>query len=97
MYIDSGADISLIPRQLGEALGLVSSKGSIQEIGGIGGKSVSVIISAVKIRIGRRVLDARIAWSLIDDVPLILGRMDVFDTFTVRFDQRKGVVEFSSS
>ncbi len=96
MYIDSGADISLIPRQLGEALGFVATKRDTQEIRGIGEKSVPVIISAVKMKIGRKVLDARIAWSLVDDVPFILGRMDVFDAFTVTFDQRRGIVDFIS-
>ncbi len=97
MYIDSGADMSLLPRQLGEAIGLALARDNTQEVQGIGGRSIPVIMSAVKMRIGRRVIDARIACSLSEDVPLILGRMDVFDSFKVTFDQSRGLVEFQST
>ncbi len=97
MYIDSGADMSLVPRQFGEALGLLLSREEIREIRGIGGRGIRVIIATVKMRIGRRVLNTRIAWSLTEDVPLILGRMDVFDAFKVIFDQPRRKVEFQSS
>ncbi len=95
MYIDSGADMSLVPLQFGRALGLVLSKDT-REIRGIGGRAIPVIMSRVKMRIGRKVLNARIAWSLTEDVPLILGRMDVFDVFKVTFDQAKRMVRFHS-
>jgi Aspartyl protease len=96
MYIDSGADVSLVPLQFGRALGLQPNKQDIQEIQGIGGRGIAVIMSTVKMRIGRKILEARIAWSLTEDVPLLLGRMDVFDAFKVTFDQAKRKVLFQS-
>ncbi len=96
MYIDSGADISLFPRQFGEALGLVFPREEIREIRGIGGRGIPVIISTIKMRVGRKTINARIACGLTEDVPLILGRMDVFDAFKVTFDQAKRVVRFQS-
>ena len=96
MYIDSGADISLFPRQFGEALGLVFPREEIREIRGIGGSGIPVIISTIKMRVGRKTINARIACGLTEDVPLILGRMDVFDAFKVTFDQAKRVVRFQS-
>ena len=96
MYVDSGADISLLPRRLGKALGLSFEGKHTQEIGGIGGKRVPVTIAPVKMKVGRKVMDVRVAWSHVEDVPLILGRMDVFDIFKVTFDQRNGLVHFES-
>lgn len=96
MYIDSGADISLIPRQLGEALGLSFSKDQVRDIRGVGRGSIPVIISNVETMIGRRRLKARIAWALTEDVPLILGRLDVFDAFKVTFDQKNSIMTLTS-
>ncbi len=96
MYIDSGADISLIPRQLGESLGLSFSKDQVRDIRGLGRGTIPVIISNVETMIGTRTLKARIAWALTEDVPLILGRLDVFDAFKVTFDQKNSIVTLAS-
>ena len=96
MYIDSGADISLIPRQLGDVLGLSFSKGQVSSIRGIGKGTISVIISNVDAIIGTRTLKTRIAWALTEDVPLILGRLDIFDAFKVTFDQKNSIVTLTS-
>ncbi len=96
MYVDSGADITLIPRQVGEALGLSFSKEKVRNVRGIGKGAISVIISNVEVMIGNRTLRTRIAWSITEDVPLILGRLDIFDAFTVTFNQRNGIITFTS-
>lgn len=31
---------------------------------------------------------------MIEEVPLLLGRMDLFDKFRITFDERKGTVDF---
>ena len=96
MYIDSGADISLIPRQMGESLGLDLDKNKIQEVKGIGERAVPVIISDVILKIGKMEFDSKVAVSLIEEVPLILGRTDVFDKFLINFDQKNKIVTFVS-
>jgi predicted aspartyl protease len=96
MYVDSGADISLIPRQVGESLGLDFDKSKIQEVKGIGERAVPVVISYVRLKIGKKEFDSKIAVSLIEEVPLILGRTDVFDEFLVTFDQKNKIVAFIS-
>ena len=96
MYIDSGADISLIPRQFGEVLGLTVKGEKIHEIKGLGEKIVPVILKKLKMKIDEKTLAARVAWGLIEEVPLILGRLDVFDSFKVTFNQKNEVVEFES-
>ena len=78
MYVDSGADITLLPRELGENLDLTIEEEKIQEISGVGGGSIPVIIKTIEMRIGDHAMNARVAWSLEEDVPALLGRMDIF-------------------
>ena len=37
---------------------------------------------------------ARVAWSLTEDVPLVLGRLDVFNEFDIFFKEREEKVIF---
>lgn len=92
-YIDSGADVTLIPLSLGKLLGLTVDERDIQEIGGIRG-SVPIIYHEIKMMIGEKKLKALIGWALIEEVPPLLGRVDVFDTFEVTFRQREGIILF---
>lgn len=85
MYVDSGADITLLPRELGENLGLTIEEEQIQEISGVGGGSIPVIIKTIEMRIGEHAMNARVAWSLEEDVPSLLGRMDVFNDTRISF------------
>ena len=39
-------------------------------------------------------LEVRIAWALVEEVPMLMGRMDIFDKFRVVFDERNGWVDF---
>lgn len=95
-YIDSGADITLIPLSLGELLGFKVEGEKIEEIGGIRG-AVPVIYKKWKIKIGERILPVLIAWALIEEVPPLLGRTDIFDVFDVSFKQKEGKIIFEES
>lgn len=97
MYIDSGADIILIPRQFGETLGLELKNDKIEEVGGIGNNKVPIVIKEAMIRIGEKELKAKIAWALIEEVPPLLGRIDVFDNFDVIFKQKNKKIIFEIS
>lgn len=92
MYVDSGADITLLPRELGENLGLLIEEEEIQEISGVGGGSIPVIIKTIEMRIGDHAMNAMVAWSLEEDVPALLGRIDVFNDTRVSFIHNKMVV-----
>jgi len=35
-----------------------------------------------------------VAWSMTEEVPLLLGRMDVFERFRITFDERNRIVDF---
>jgi len=84
MYVDSGADVTVIPRRLGEFLGFVIEQREISEICGNGCAVVLIIVKNTRMDIGEREFDARIAWAMINDVPPLLGRLDVFDRFDTR-------------
>lgn len=89
-YVDSGADITLIPRSVGELLALENpTPQEIIDIKGIGEKGVPIVLRRVKIMLGDFKVDARIGWALIEDVPLLLGREDFFKYFYVVFAKNR--------
>jgi len=94
MYVDSGADVTVIPRRFGEFLGFVIEQDEICEICGIGEAVVPIIVKNVRMDIGEREFDARIAWAMINEIPPLLGRLDVFDLFDIEFKQNEKIVLF---
>lgn len=92
-YIDSGADITMIPLSLGKLLGFRINESKVQQIGGIRG-SVPVIFIKARLKIGNEEFPTSLAWALIEDVPPLLGRTDVFDIFKVTFEQYKRIIIF---
>ena len=92
-YIDSGADVTLIPLSLGKLIGLTIDEKKIEQIGSIRG-SVPVIYFKQEIRIGEIQFPAQIAWALTEEVPPLLGRTDIFDKFNVEFKQKDGLIVF---
>lgn len=94
MYIDSGADVTLIPLKLGEALGFRQDSAQIREIRGIAGAGVPYILKEVKLTLGDIKFKTKIAWALIEEVPPLLGRLDIFIRFKITFDEEKKIVEF---
>lgn len=85
MLLDSGANLSLIPYSVGEAIGLELDMSNRSEVQGIGEGSVPYILSQVKLGIEMIEIPVRIGWALIEEVPLLLGRLDVFGHFAVEF------------
>jgi hypothetical protein len=92
--IDSGADITLIPHSLGVYLGF-EMEDKIVEFGGVTGRHLPVIIKKIKIKIGDIESEPRVAWSLIEEAPPILGRLDIFNKFEITFKEDEGWVEFN--
>jgi hypothetical protein len=94
MYLDSGADFSIVPSSIGEILGLARRPGErLRRAGGLGG-TLEVAFRRVSMRIGAEEFEAEIGWSPNDDVPLLLGRRDVFNRFDVIIRERDLVTEF---
>lgn len=96
MYIDSGADITMVSLELGKALGFKQSPADeILEIRGVSGSGVPYILKPVKIFLNGKKLKIRLAWALIEEVPLLLGRMDVFNKFKILFNEYRGLITFT--
>jgi len=96
MYIDSGADITMVSLELGKALGLKQSpKDEILEIKGVSGSGVPYILKSVNIFLNGKKLKIRLAWALIEEDPLLLGRMDIFDKFKILFNERRSLITFT--
>ena len=95
MYVDSGADITLLPKTVGELVGLKrETDEESTSIRGIGKSHIEVLVRRVTMTIGSSRFSARVAWSLVEDVPMLLGRLDVFPRFNILFRERKGIVTF---
>lgn len=92
-YIDSGADLTLIPLSLGKLLGFSTRGKKVETIGGIS-KGVPVIYIKNPMRIGVFTFESHIGWTQIEDVPTLLGRADVFDQFDVSFKQKDDIIIF---
>ena len=95
-YIDSGADITLIPLSLGKLIGLKLNKSKIDRIGGIRG-SVPISYHKINLKIGGFIIMGKIGWARIENVPPLLGRENIFDFFNVAFKQNKGIIVFDKS
>jgi len=95
MYIDSGADISMIPLRFGKALGFEQEKDEIiREIKGISDAGIPYLIKEAIFILNGTELKVRIAWALVEEVPMLMGRMDIFDRFRIIFDEKKGWIDF---
>lgn len=95
MYIDSGADITMLSLELGKALGFRQKPADeIREIKGVSGSGVPYILKKATIVLNGRRLKIRLAWALIEEVPLLLGRMDIFPEFKITFDEKQESIVF---
>ena len=94
LLVDSGADITLIPKEEGKEIGFALKEGEdIKSIGGVG-SSLPVVYRELKLQIGVYEFNAPVAWALEEDVPFLLGREVVFDKFDIEFKQAERKVIF---
>lgn len=93
LYIDSGADHTVLPYRLGKYLGLAQLGGDVREIHGISG-AVGVIYTTMQLELAGARFNAQVAWAQLEEVPPLLGRTDVFDRFEITFKQASKMVVF---
>ncbi len=93
MYVDSGTDMTLVPRDFGRLLGMDLNQ-NFGTVAGTGGSALRVSLQSAEIRIGAFLARARIAVATRNDVPYLLGREGVFRLFKVAFKEYKGTVRF---
>lgn len=95
ILVDSGADISLISRQLGESLGLQTSPEELILEGETVGGSVRYLLRNLEIDIDSHQFTAPFAWLQSDNCEeILLGREVVFDIFDIEFKQAEEKIIF---
>lgn len=89
--LDSGADITIVPKSVGEILGFKKTK--LHYLGGVGGR-IGYYVNKANIKLAGKSFNIDVAWSTSDEVPLLLGRKDVFNKFKICFIEKKSQVIF---
>jgi hypothetical protein len=93
MYIDSGADMTLIPSDFGRLLGMDLRKNRTA-LTGVTGAPMPVSLQSTDIKIGASIHEAKVAVALRNDVPYLLGRDGVFSAFKITFEEYKALTRF---
>lgn len=95
LLVDSGAVVSLLSRSVGDLLGVPIESGRRVTLTGVGRRENEVFVHELPARIGDGPAQAtRFAISMSEDVPNLLGRLDVFDRFRVDFDPARMETRF---
>lgn len=92
--VDSGADISVIPKDVADLLGL-DLTGKVEEARGIGGK-VPAVQTKVNVELGKPhekysfELPVKVILKDSDEeIPILFGRLGFFDKFIITFNQKE--------
>lgn len=89
MYIDSGADVSIMTRSFGELFGHDLRKGRKIRLKGIGPAHINAFVHKMDLLIGKHEIAIDVAIAEDDSLPNILGRKDIFNLFEVQFKNLK--------
>lgn len=96
VLVDSGADVSLIPKRVGNYLGFtLTDEEEIKELYGIGEGVAPFLIRQISITIGDVEKQIRVGWCLIEEIPILLGRLDLFSLFDIKFMQEDEILVFA--
>jgi gag-polyprotein putative aspartyl protease len=96
MIVDSGADVTFIPKKIGQQLGFVKSHGEAVEMASGVGSKVSYLVRKNAILINDIELNIHLLWGQDDKIgDILLGRMDVFEHFDVTFSQSREKIIFT--
>src|SRR3989442_12587683 len=99
--VDSGADVSLAPRQLAERIGLTWVSGSKVKLSGISPRpecSVDGRIHRVSVILPDLALEVTLPLCFAEgDAPYLIGREEFFDRFNVALNKRNRKTTFTST
>jgi hypothetical protein len=95
--VDSGADTVMLPTALGRSLGLAFDPSVKTKLFGIGKQAVFASPGEVTFKINGAEITARSYFVHSDDSVLLLGRLDMFERFSITFDRNTRTVVFDPS
>lgn len=94
--VDSGADLTLLPKGLSSGLGINLKRCSISQTQGVEGGGIKIYHSKIKICIGQWNHTIRCAFAEHDQIPPLLGRLDVFSKYNITFHAGKNCIIFQN-
>jgi len=93
LFLDSGADLSLLPASLGLALGLSREAQPVASVRGLMRERTDLRVVEINLQIADSApVPVRVGWGDDDNFSPLLGRLDVFDHFTFEFNHERRVV-----
>jgi Aspartyl protease len=88
--LDSGADCTMLPRYIGQLIGLDFAHLPKRNITGIEGRSIHGFKAFVRLRVAKLLLPSiPCIYVDSDHAPLLLGREGFFDLFNITLDNRR--------
>ena len=83
IIVDSGADITVLSKRVGDIMGIDVEEGEEKIFRGIVGELIAYVHS-IPLFIDGKELEVRVAFALAE-VPNLLGRLDIFRNFEINF------------
>lgn len=94
MYVDSGADTTLLTKDDANLLGIDLYRGIKIPVGGILKGTIDGYEHNLKIRIADQEFRSSVIFADSNETPRLLGRKDIFEKFRVCFDEKKHKIYF---
>ncbi len=83
MLVDSGADITILSRRIGDIMGVDVEQGEEKTFRGIVGEMIAYV-HKIPLFINGEEIETRVAFAL-SEIPNLLGRLDIFKNFEITF------------
>ena len=92
--VDSGADVSMVPKSIADLVGLDLKKARKHRTYGVEGKGLLVYEGSLAIKIGTHQLKIPCLFSSQEKTPFLLGRAGLFNHFTIVFENQSKQIVF---
>lgn len=92
--VDSGADLSVLPKSLAKDIGIDLTKCKKSITLGVEGRGVRIYHTQIGIRLGHWEDTIRCAFANHDQIPPLLGRLDFFSRYNITFHAKRCSILF---
>jgi hypothetical protein len=88
VLVDSGADMCILPGDIGRAIGIDIESGEYFELGGVAGKLETGYLHSITLKIGKYSYNTKVGFmdTMQDDAFGMAGQKGLFDHFAIKFD-----------